>query len=152
MLTASPEAFAPFLEEVKPILPLHYAELALDKDKVPLAPQYDEYLRRDALGMILTVVMREAGELVGYFVGFVAPGLHYETCLTLTLDIFWLKPEHRGQGGGAVLFKAVEAEARRRGVQRMFVGSKTHLDASYLFNRLGYTKVETFYTNWLGDA
>ena len=152
MLTAAPEAFAPFLEEVKPLLPLHYAELALDKDKVPLAPQYDEYLRRDALGMVLTVAMREAGELVGYFVGFVAPGLHYETCLTLTLDIFWLKPEHRGQGGGAVLFKAVEAEARRRGIQRMFVGSKTHLDASYLFDKLGYTKVETFYTNWLGDA
>lgn len=152
MLTASPEPFAPFLEEVKPILPLHYAELALDQDKVPLAPQYHEYLRRDSQGMVLTVVMREAGELVGYFVGFVAPGLHYETCLTLTLDIFWLKPEHRGQGGGAILFKAVEAEARRRGVQRMFVGSKTHLDASYLFDKLGYTKVETFYTNWLGDA
>lgn len=152
MLTAAPEPFAPFLEEVKPLLPAHYAELALDQDKVPLAPQYDEYLRRDERGQVLTIAMREGGELVGYFVGFVAPGLHYSTCLTLHLDIFWLKPEHRGKSGGALLFKAVEAEAKRRGVQRMFVGSKAHLDASWLFERLGYTKVETHYSCWLGDA
>jgi GNAT superfamily N-acetyltransferase len=152
MLTAAPEAFAPFLEEVKPLLPLHYAELALDQDKVPLSPQYDEYLARDARGQVLTIAMREGGELVGYFVGFMAPGLHYSTCLTLHLDIFWLKPEHRGKHGGMLLFQAVEAEAKRRGVQRMFVGSKTHLDASWLFDRLGYTKVETHYSCWLGDA
>lgn len=152
MLTAAPEPFAPFLEEVKPLLPLHYAELALNKDVVPLAPQYDEYLRRDAKGMVLTIALRDAGALVGYFVGFVAPGLHYETCLTLHLDIFWIHPVHRGQMGGIKLFKAVEKEAKRRGVQRMFVGSKVHADASFLFERLGYAKVETIYSVMLGDA
>jgi hypothetical protein len=104
----SAEDFAPFLEEVKPLLPLHYAELALNKDRVPLSPQYDEYLRRDALGMVMAVTVRDAGELVGYFVGFIAPGLHYSTCLTLHLDIFWIRPgpsrpEGRSpavQGGG----------------------------------------------------
>jgi GNAT superfamily N-acetyltransferase len=152
MLTAAPEPFPAFLDEVKPLLPLHYAELALDQDIVPLAPQYDEYLRRDALGMVLTIAMRDAGELVGYFVGFIAPGLHYATCLTLQLDIFWLRPDHRGKGGGVTLFKAVESEARRRGVRRMFVGSKCHLDASWLFERLGYAKVETAYSFLLKDV
>lgn len=152
MLTAAPEPFAPFLDEVMPLLPAHYAELALDQDKVPLSPQYNVYLDRDSRGEVLTVAMRDAGELVGYFVGFVTPGLHYSTCLTLQLDIFWLKPEHRGKSGGAILFKTVEAEAKRRGVQRMFVGSKTHLDASWLFEKLGYTKVETHYSHWLGEV
>lgn len=151
MLTAAPESFPPFLEEVQPLLPEHYAELALDQDKVPLSPQYNVYLERDARGEVLCVAMRSHGELVGYFVGFVAPGLHYSTCLTLHLDIFWLKPEHRGKGGGVILFKAVEKEAKRRGVQRMFVGSKCHLDASWLFEILGYTRVETHYSVWLGD-
>lgn len=151
MLTAQPEAFAPFLEEVKPLLPRHYDELALNQDKVPLAPQFDEYLRRDARGEVLTITLRAEGELVGYFVGFVAPGLHYQTCLTLTLDIFWLAPEHRGQMGGVKLFKAVEREAKRRGVQRMFVGSKCHRDASKLFEALGYERCEIYYTAWLGD-
>lgn len=150
MLTAHVEPFPAFLEEVKPLLPGHWEELALNKDEVPLDPQYDEYLRRDAAGQILLVTLRTAGELVGYFVGFVAPGLHYRTCLTLTLDIFWLAPEHRGQMGGARLFKAVEVEARRRGIQRMVAGSKCHKDASFLFERLGYERIEVYYSKWLG--
>lgn len=151
-LTAAPEPFAPFLEEVVPLLPEHYAELALDQDKVPLSPQYDEYLRRDALGMVVCIAMRSEGQLVGYFIGFKAPGLHYSTCLTLTLDIFWLHPDHRGKNGGTILFDALEKEAKRLGVDRMFVGSKTHLPADWLFERRGYTKVETYYSAWLGDA
>lgn len=146
MLTAQPEPFAPFLQEVQPLLPKHYEELALNKDHVPLSPQYDEYLRRDAKGMVLTVTLRDAGELIGYFVGFVAPGLHYSTCLTLHLDIFWVRPDKRTGTGGLKLFRAVEKEAQRRGVQRMFVGSKVHQDASRLFEALGYTKVETTYS------
>jgi GNAT superfamily N-acetyltransferase len=150
MLTACVEPFRPFLEEVQPLLPRHWEELALNKDQVPLDPQYDEYLRRDANGSVLLVTLRNAGELAGYFVGFVAPGLHYQTCLTLTLDIFWIAPEHRGHMGGIKLFKAVEAEAKRRGVQRMFVGSKCHKDASRLFEALKYQEVERYYSVWLG--
>jgi GNAT superfamily N-acetyltransferase len=61
---------------------------------------------------MMLVTLREDGEIVGYFIGFVAPGLHYKTCLTLTMDIFYVLPEHRGSGGGVILFKAVEKEAR----------------------------------------
>lgn len=151
MLTAQVEPFPAFLEEVKPLLSRHYEELALNQDKVPLDPQYHVYLERDARGEVLLVTLRTAGDLVGYFVGFVNPGLHYQTCLTLLLDIFWLAPEHRGQSGGLRLFKAVEAEAKRRGVKRMFVGSKCHKDASRLFEALGYEKCEIHYTAWLGE-
>lgn len=152
MLTAHVEPFPPFLEEVMPLLPRHYEELALHKDKVPLSPQYGIYLERDRRGEVFLVTMRESGRLAGYFIGFVAPGLHYATCLTLIMDIFWLAPEHRGRHGGMKLFKAVEAEAKRRGVQRMFVGSKCHLDASWLFDRLGYDRVEVYYSKWLGEG
>jgi GNAT superfamily N-acetyltransferase len=150
MITCQVEPFPPFLEEVKPMLPLHWEELALNKDRVPLDPQYDVYLDRNARGEVLVVTVREDGVLVGYFVGFVAPGLHYRTCLTLTMDIFWVHPDHRGAGAGIALFKAVEAEARRRGIQRMFVGSKLHKDASWLFERLGYEEVERYFSLWLG--
>lgn len=151
MITVMAENFAERLPELMPVLPLHYEELALNKDKVPLAPQYDVYLERDRRGELMFMVVRDAGELVGYFIGFVAPGLHYSTCLTLIMDIFYVHPDHRGNSTGAKLFKAVEAEARRRGVQRMFVGSKCHLDASWLFDRLGYERCEVTYTHWLGD-
>ncbi len=151
MITAHVESFTERLDELRPLLPVHYAELALDQDKVPLDPQFDIYLQRDVRGEVLFVVLREAGELIGYFIGFVAPGLHYRTCLTCTMDIFYVHPEHRGGNGGRILFAAVEAELKRRGVQRWFVGSKVHMDASWLFEGLGFGKVETYYSKWIGD-
>jgi GNAT superfamily N-acetyltransferase len=149
-ITAQVESLTDRMAELQPLFPEHYHELALNQDQVPLDPQYEEYLRRDAAGGVMLVTLRDRGALVGYFVGFIAPGLHYRTCLTLTMDIFFVHPEHRGRMGGIKLFKTVEAEARRRGVQRMFVGSKCHKDASFLFERLGYHEVERYYTAWLG--
>jgi len=145
------ESFMERLPELKPLFPLHWKELALDQDKVPLDPQYDVYAERERLGQMLFVVAREEGRMAGYFVGFIAPGLHYRTCLTLTMDMFWIHPDFRGKGAGSRLFKAVEQEARRRGVDRMFVGSKLHKDASWLFERLGYREIERYYSVWLGD-
>ena len=136
---------------LKPMFPLHFAELALDQEKAPLDPQYETYLERERQGGVMLHVVREDGAIIGYFVGFVAPGLHYQTCLTLTLDIFWIHPAHRGRAAGYKLFKSVEEDAKARGVQRMFVGSKVHLDASWMFEKLGYKKVETYYSHWLGD-
>jgi GNAT superfamily N-acetyltransferase len=151
MITAQEESLTERLEEMKPLFPRHWEELALNKEHVPLDPQYEIYLKRDAMGEVLLVTLRDLGKLVGYFVGFIAPALHYKSCLTCTMDIFFVWPEARGQGGGFTLFKAVEDECRRRGVQRMFVGSKLHKDASWLFEKLNYTEVERYYSTWLGE-
>ncbi len=151
MLTAHVENLTERLEEMKPFFPMHWEELALNQKQVPLDPQYEIYLDRDAQGQVMLVTLRKAGEMVGYFVGFVAPALHYKTCLTLTMDIFYVLPEHRGDGGGFILFKEVEREAKRRGVERMFVGSKCHKDASWLFEKLGYEEVERYYSAYWGQ-
>jgi GNAT superfamily N-acetyltransferase len=151
MITIQVESLTERLDEMKPLLPIHWEELALNQDKVPLDPQYETYLKRDALGEVLFVTIREDGFIIGYFVGFIAPGLHYKTCLTCTMDIFYVCQESRGSGAGWSLFKAVEAECKRRGVQRMFVGSKLHKDASWLFEKLGYEEVERYYSVWLGE-
>lgn len=151
MITAHVESLTERLPDLMPLLPLHYRELALNQDKVPLDPQYDLYLERDRLGQVILVTLREAGQMIGYFIGFVAPGLHYRTCLTCTMDIFYVHPDKRGGRGGLILFKAVEDELKRRGVQRWFVGSKCHMDASWLFERIGFERVEVYYSKWVGE-
>ena len=151
MITAHIESFEENLEYLKPLLPIHYKELALNQDKVPLSPQFDKYVATEKQGGLIFVTLRKAGEMVGYFIGFIAPGLHYSTCLTCQMDIFYVLPEHRGSGTGFQLFKFVEQQLKKRGVQRMFVGSKMHKDASWLFEKLNYTPVETYYSAWLGD-
>lgn len=151
MLTACVESLTENLPILKQLLPLHWEELALNKDKVPLDPQYEVYLQRDARGEVLFIALRNEGELVGYFVGFVNPGLHYKTCLTCIMDIFYVHEKHRGRRGGFILFNAVEQECKRRGVHRVFVGSKCHKDASWLFEKLGYTEVERYFSKWIGN-
>lgn len=151
MITTQIESFTERLPELKELFPLHWKELALNQDKVPLDPQYEIYEQRELLGELLFVTLREAGALIGYFVGFIAPGLHYRSCLTCTMDIFFVHPDKRHGRAGIQLFKAVEQELRRRRVQRWFVGSKSHADASKLFEYLEFNKVETYYSKWLGD-
>lgn len=151
MLTFCVEHLTETIDEMKPLFQSHWEELALNKDKVPLDPQYDIYLQRDARGEVLLVAGRELGKLCAYFVGFVAPGLHYKTCLTLTTDIFLILPEYRKGSAGLRLFKTVEQEAKRRGVQRIFMGSKLHKDSSALFKRLGYDEVEVYHSKWIGE-
>lgn len=151
MITAHVESLEENLSYLKPLLPIHYQELALNQDKVPLSPQFDKYIAAEKRGELIFVALREAGEIVGYFIGFIAPGLHYSTCLTCQMDIFYVLPEHRGSAAGYQLFKFVEQQLKSRGVQRMFVGSKMHKDASWLFEKLGYTPVETYYSAWLGE-
>ena len=160
MITAHVERLVDNLEELKPFFQPHWQELALNQDKVPLDPQYEVYLARDRAGQVLNVCLREEGEIVAYFVGFVMPGLHYQTCLTLQMDIFWLHPDYRdGDSLDAVerdmvcmqLFEAVKAEGQRRGVQRAFYGSKLHKDSAALFEALGMVEVERYYSAWWGE-
>jgi len=143
------EKFADSLEELKPLFFLCHDEIA--SDKAALSPNYAAYLNLETLGSLLLVAAREAGELVGYYLGFVAPGLHYETVMTLTTGSFFLHPKARGKFAGVKLFRAVEAEARRRGVDRIFVGVKSHKDASAVLRRLDYGVTETYYGKWIGD-
>jgi GNAT superfamily N-acetyltransferase len=145
------ESFEEGLAEFQPLFPIHWEELALNKDKVPLDPQYDIYIRRERAGELLFVTLRELGQPIGYFIGFIAPGLHYQTCLTCTMDIFYVHPDKRKGRAGIQLFKFVEKELLKRGVQRWFVGAKLHSDASPLFEYLKFNRVEVYYSKWLGD-
>ena len=160
MITAHIERLADTLEELKPLFVPHYEELALDQDKVPLDPQYEIYLEREARGEVLLVTLRDRGRLCGYFVGFVTPAMHYRNCLTLTEDIFWLDHDYRDEDSlskletsmaAYQLFEALKAEATRRGVQRVFLGSKWHKSASGAFESLGLRKVEEYYSAWWGS-
>jgi GNAT superfamily N-acetyltransferase len=151
MITCHVESLEKCLDEWKLLIPMHYKELAQDQDKVPLAPQYHVYIERERAGSLLFVTLRDAGQLVGYFIGFIAPGLHYSTCLTCTMDIFYVRKDRRSGSAGVRMFRFVETELRRRGVQRWFMGSKVKADASALFKRIGAAPVETYYSKWLGE-
>lgn len=151
MITCSVEQLEDVLPEMKLLFGGHWEELALDKASVPLDPQYDVYLERERQGQTLTVVMRENALIIGYWVGFIAPGLHYRTCLTATMDIFYIKPEARGGTKALKMFRFVERELVRRGVQRWIMGTKLHHDVGRMFEALGLRPIETYYSKLLKE-
>lgn len=150
MITAGVESFAERLGELKPLLPEHWEKLALDQDRFPLDPQYEIYLAREAQGELMFVALRDTGRLIGYWIAFIAPGLHYRTCLTATMDIWNVLPEYRNGVASMILMRAVEREYMRRSVQRSFVGEKIHRPCGRLFQAFGYTPVETHYSKTIG--
>lgn len=150
MITYSIERFSNVYWELLPLLREHYGEISTHKlHGVLLEPMIDVYRAREADGTLLMVIGRELGEIVSYFVGFVAPALHYRSCLTCSPDIFYVRPDRRNGSSGIKLFRFVEKELGRRGVKRWAVGSKVQHDASALFKFLGFEPVETTYEKWL---
>lgn len=127
----------------------HWEELALDKDRVALKPDWNRYRTLEQWGHLSVVTARAQGVLAGYSWMVVTTGLHYSDCLEARMDIYWIAPEHRGRWGGVNLFRAHERELKRRGVQRIYVGSKLHKDSSALFRRLGYQPIETWFSKML---
>lgn len=144
------EPWAPFRDESAALLPRHWDELTLEP-RGPFAMDWQRYEALDSIGALSLVTMREDGRLVGYSTMIVATAMHSRTSLEAYMDFFWVAPEARGHMGGLRLFRTQERELKRRGVQRMNVGSRLHKDASRLFAAMGYTPYEMWLTKWLGD-
>lgn len=153
MITAHVEPFIKQLDEFKTLIDSHWAELALNRDKVPLDPQWDVYDSHERRDGLVYVTLRDKGELIGYIIVIIAPGLHYATCLTAHMDILFVRPDRRDATAKGVLLMmdTLEAELRRRGVQRWFMGTKLHKNIGAIFRRRKFEAVEMTYTKWIGN-
>ena len=148
-LTATAERLTNTFDEWTSFHKEHWDELALNKSVVPLRPDYAKYKALDAAGMIVFVALRQDEKMVGYFVGFLFPCIHYQI-LTCTMDIFFVHPAFRGRHGGVRMFRAVKRELERLGVKRWFVGEKLHKPSGRLFKALGFSPIETHYSMMIG--
>ena len=153
MITAQIESFEACLPELSPIFPRHWEELGLFRDRMPLAPQYDEYVRRERAGTLALSTVRQNGKIAAYYTSQIAPGFHYGSTLTGTMDMAYVTPAARGRGMALPLFRCVERELKRRGVKIWYSGFKTHnpLGMPQLLDALDFKPADTYRAKWLGD-
>ena len=151
MITAQIESFERCLPELVQLFPAHWEELALFKDRMPLAPQYAEYVRRERAGLLFLATVRWNAKIVAYYTAQVAPGFHYGKTLTGTQDMVWVTPEARNKGLSLPLHRCVEKELRRRGVGPWYAGYKTHnpLGMPKLLDKFGFIPADTYMVKWL---
>ena len=154
MLTATVEPLSLCVDEMLALIPAHYEEISEHKLRgIPLEPQVETYLARDAAGQVIFIGLRDAGKLVGYHISFVTPGLHYQTCLTAIGDIYFVYPDERGKRGGILLFKEWERECKRRGVKLMSAGIKVRHagQARRLLEIMGFMEAEIMFWKFLDE-
>ena len=137
-----------FLYELEQIFPAHYEELCVTKD-FPLEPDYEAYRNLAKAGMLRCITCRADGDLIGYIVFIVQPHLHYKSCKTAFEDIYYVKKEFRKGRIGIRLFQYAEKVLKERGVNRIIMHTKIHLDNSKLFEYLGYKHTDKLYTKLL---
>lgn len=151
MVTYAVEPWRQYKAEALCLWPQHWQEIAIDREAIPLKVDYDQYDALDAIGALHVLVARSAGKIVGYWLGIIRPHLHYADSLSAFTDIYYILPEYRKGRVGINLFKEAEKTLRARGVQKVFTGTKVHLDMGRVFEHLGYRKTEVLYTKVLGD-
>lgn len=152
MITAQVESFERAMPELAAIFPRHWEELALFRDKMPLAPQFAEYIRRERAGQLFLVTVRVDGRIAAYYTAQVAPGFHYGATLTAHMDMMFVVPDQRERGLALPLFRKVEDELRRRGVQLWYSGYKAHKpnQLDRLLPRLGFQPADVYMVKWIG--
>lgn len=151
LLTTHVELFRNCYLEMQSLNRDHYNEVSEHKrHDIRLEPDYDKYLKLENEGSLLFVTLRNQGKIVGYYIGFILPDLHYKSCLSSFQDILFISLKARGQNAFPLLVNAVECEAKRRGCKRATFGvkekHKLHMQKQLL--DLYYEPFEIHFCKW----
>ena len=133
------------------LLNAHWEEVALNKDKIKLNPDYDRYYELEELGILKIFTVRDSGSLVGYFACFVMPHLHYKDHYFATNDVIYISPEHRRGFTALKLIKFAEGCLKEDGVSVLVVNTKSHKPFHKLMEFLKFSPSETLYSKYIGD-
>ncbi len=99
----------------------------------------------------ICVARKVDGPAIGYWIGYIEENPHYKGYPIAYTDIFYIDPEYRKGRTGIRLFQFVEESLRGKGLYKLILNSKLHRDVGPIFERLGFTPIETVYSKYIGD-
>lgn len=150
-ITFQVESFEDTVEEMKPLFDLHWEEIAIHRDKIKLNPDYEQYALLCEAGALHIVTARDGGKMIGYFISFLQPHLHYLDHTFAINDVLFLLPEYRHTDIGAGMFMYAEEKLKEAGASVIIIHMKTHAPFDSLCLALGYENVERNYSKYVGD-
>jgi GNAT superfamily N-acetyltransferase len=145
------ERFTEILPELRPLFPLLWDDVAVDKERFVVKCDEPRYLELDRLGMLHLVTAREGEKLIGYFLMLVWGNPHYADSGPMGFtDMYFIRPEYRKGSIGVQLFTFMEDSLKARGVVKMYTSHKVHRDRSRLMTLLGWKAVDVVYSKVIG--
>jgi len=143
------EKFTDVCDEIKPLLEDHWQEIALNKDKIKLNPDWNRYFQMECAEQLAIFTMRDNGKMVGYFVIIMIKHLHYVDHVFAFNDIIFVHPSYR-KGMNAIRFiKFCESEVKKIGASVLTINSKVHAPFGSILERIGYAHIEQIYSKAL---
>ena len=140
-LTLNWERLAHISRELLPLFRKHWKEIALNQDKVELAPDWDRYFELELIGCLHILTARYSGLLQGYVFNLIGPHLHYASTRWCHTDMFWLDPRCRlGWFPVKMLIENMRG-LKEREVRVHNISIKVHFQSdrmTKLMTRLGY--------------
>ena len=151
MITYQVEKWQDCNSEMAYLWPKHWKQVAMNQDKVPLDPDYEQYQKLQNDGALHVVTCRHDGKLVGYHITIVRTHLHYKGTLFGMTDVYFIDNEYRNGWTGIRLFREVERSLKKRGVKVLTTGTKLSIDMSSIFRYLRWVNSENLFIKYIGD-
>ena len=145
------ECLASVKEDIKPLIEKHWELVALNQGKIKLNPNWGEYARLDAAGVLRVFTAREGGELVGYCVLVVSRSMHYKDHVFANNDVTFVLPDNRAGATGYKLLKYAEDHCAENDISLMNVNTKVHIPFDSLLLGMGFTLIERIYSKCFKD-
>jgi len=151
------EPIQALLEEgIEELLRNHWVEVAMDKDSIPLDPDWDRVFALEDVGEFAAAALRRNGKLIGYNAFAIYPHVHYKSTLHAFNDVVYVDPAERGIAG-VRLVRGVEPMLKALGVKKVIYHTKLHVHVGHseglvgdLLGRLGYKHFENLYCKLIG--
>jgi hypothetical protein len=138
-------------EECQELIRLHWEEIALNKGKIKLNPDWESYYEAEKQNKFKVFTARSSGTLVGYFAVFIGSNPHYKDHLFAANDVIYLHKDFRKGMTGVKLIKFAEACLKQDGVSVLSINTKTHQPFDLILSRLGFNLIERVYSKYLGE-
>ena len=143
MVTFQIEKMSDRIAEISDLVYGHWLEIAGNKDKIPLNPDWDRYKVMDSSGMLALMTARDGAKMVGYSIFIVYPLLHYKKNIAATNDVVYLHPDYRNGFCGVRFLKFCHEHLKSMGVDKILWHVKPVNDWTPILERMGY-KTEEF--------
>lgn len=156
-ITFQVELLSKVKDEVYPLLVKHWEEIALNKDTVPLDPDWEMYDLVEKAGILNITTARKDGKIIGYFAYMIVPNFHYKSLRIAEGDIFYVDKEYRKGRFALKLLAESEKNVIAAGANKILNKTKEHfknpngLSTDSLFEYAGYTKIENIYSKMVKE-
>ena len=142
MITFQREPLRAVIDDVQPLLQLHYEEVALHRDVIKLNPRWDQYFLLEQIESFAVYTARDDGALVGYNAFFVNHHMHYEDLVVAHNDVLFLHPASRRGTTALCFIDYTEQALQALGARKVGYHIKLAHDWRPILHRRGYQDEE----------